>query len=172
MDERFIISADNHARKAVDAFLTAPKTLAGIGEWREFQGESRVRWQVALDDVPTDMFVEVIAYPIGQMQPFTIGLHWPPCIWRVDFEPNFKSHNNPIGDDWKAPRTIYGPHYHSWADNRHLAKPVRPPSDLDWARELPAEIKRFEHAFRWFCGETNIVLENSQVLDLPTKGFL
>lgn len=127
---------------------------------------------VAVDGIPTGATLDATAYPLADHYPFTITLNFPPCIWRLDYDPPYSSHTNPISNFSEFERVVYGPHYHAWADHSRYAKPNALPRELDWARPLPSSIKKYEHAIRWFCDETNIRLENDQFLELPARGLL
>jgi hypothetical protein len=103
---------------------------------------------------------------------FTISLEWPDCVWRLDFEPYYKHHPNPHTEVARLgvePR-IDGPHYYSWADNRHLMRTARI-GQLPVARPFK-KTKKWIPALRWFCGETNIVLPKAEMLDFPPRDRL
>ena len=159
-----------HIAKLIDSLLAAEKALAGNPGWQPGNrpGELRWDWPVLVEGESANCQVSVTAYPEDYPNRFTITLNYVGrCIWRLDYEPDYKAHINPpdrapfLGD-----YTIWGRHYHSWADNRHLATPANPPRILDCARALPSNIQNWENAFRWFCGETRIT-QSGAVPDLP-----
>ncbi len=172
MSARFSISGARHAREVVDDFLACDKTLEGTPVWQEFEEESRIKLPVAADGLITAATLDVTAYPFENFYPFTITLNFPPCIWRLEHGPGYLRHDNPFEEMSQFERTLWGAHYHSWVDNRRLAKFNVLPPELEWARSLPNQIRRFEQAIRWFCSETKIIIRNEQILDLPSKGFL
>ena len=43
------------------------------------------------------------------------------------------------------------------------------PPTLEYAKVLPAQIRRLDQALRWMCDITNINLDNSQVLKMPPR---
>ena len=66
----------------------------------------------------------------------------------------------------------FGPHYHAWADNKYLLYAAASLRELACARKLPPQIRRWEQAFRWFCGETRVVFEPDQFIGLPPRDTL
>jgi hypothetical protein len=172
VSSRFNLSGSRHAREVVDDFLACDKTLEGTADWQDFGEESRLKWPISVDGILTDASLDATAYPFAGLYPFTITLNFPPCIWRLEHGPGYLRHDNPLEEMSQFDRTLWGPHYHSWADNRRLAKANALPPELEWARQLPEEIRKFEHAIRWLCGETKIMIRTEQVIELPPKGFL
>lgn len=161
-------------RQRIDAFLAAKKTLGGTPEWvvGNRSEERRAVWPVMLNGRSAEATLQATAYPHEGTLRFTIGLEWPDCIWRLDFEPFYKKHSNPLAEITRLgvePR-LDGPHYHSWADNRHLVKGGRV-DQLPVARSFK-RIKKWDAAMRWFCGETKIVMTKAQMLDFPPRDRL
>jgi hypothetical protein len=109
----------------------------------------------------------VKAYPRESDLRFRVVLTAATCIWRLDYEDD--PHINPLNAPEFGGMTLAGPHYHSWADNRRFGTPNSLPKKLRIARLLPAEIKTFSAAFRWFVDQTNIEIDSSEVPDLPRK---
>lgn len=161
-------------RKRIDAFLAAKKTLGGTASWTTGNraDERRAVWPVLLNGQSVGASLQATAYPHESVLRFTIGLEWPDCIWRLDFEPYYKHHANAHTEVQRLsvePR-IDGPHYHAWADNRHLVRGARI-GQLPVARQFK-RIRKWEAAMRWFCGQTNIVMPTSQMLDFPRRDRL
>jgi hypothetical protein len=71
-----------------------------------------------------------------------------PAIWRVCLKD--EEHPNSFNRPADMPAMIYGPHHHSWPDNRRFARANRLPPNLENARPLPAEVRTFDQAFAWF----------------------
>ena len=156
----------------VDAFLLAEKELEGEQHWSpgNRSEERRITWPVLVEGELIGAFLGLTAYPDEPKQRFTITLNLPPCIWRLDMEPDYKLHRNPYRQaEQLGGHKIAGPNFNSWADNRHLATPARLPDKLTCARALPSTFKTFESAFRWFCGETRIIVPNNQMVSLPLR---
>tara|TARA_R110002110_G_scaffold333142_1_gene544021 strand:+ start:445 stop:984 length:540 start_codon:yes stop_codon:yes gene_type:complete len=164
---------------AVDAFLNSSKSLAGTAEWREGNGghDFRASYVVLVNGEHVGAALDLTAYPNLATDRndcrFTISLNCPHPIWRIDFEPLHKGHSNPLDRfNELGEGTLFGPHYHAWQDNRHLATKRSLPKELPCARSLPAQIRKWEQAFRWFCGQTGITLPAGPVIDVPQRTLL
>jgi len=156
----------------IDQFLATSKTLAGQPIWREGNGngDKRISWPILVGTSVSEATLGITAYPNRLPSQFTITLNHRACIWRLDFIPPQESHPNPLDRGvLLGGYRIYGPHYHAWADNRHLATAASLPKELLCARSLPRQITRWEQAFRWFCDQVGIALEPSQVIELPPR---
>lgn len=68
---------------------------------------------------------------------------------------------NPIFSDEEKARL----HLHRWQDNKEFATHSTLPEDLEYAILIPSAARGFSNAFRWFCGEHNIVVPD--VPDYP-----
>jgi hypothetical protein len=176
------ITPDKHddVREAVDTLLSYPKSLAGTAEWRggTRDGQWRASYALQIEGEHVDASVDLSAYPMipvgfdGEVR-FTIGLCCPRCIWRIDFVDKVDGHTNPPGSPaFLDEPTVKGPHYHAWEDNRHLARKTSIPKRLDCARSLPPQTRKWEQAYRWFCQQTNILLPQGPVIELPPKDGL
>lgn len=153
--------------------MRAEKTLAGRPDWREVghRGEHRLVMPVMIDNRPTSAELEINAYPNIRDLRFRVMLRLPQCIWRLDYVDD-EHHVNPM-DCWDACGYAFSePHYHSWDDNRRFAKPASPPDPMPVARVLPSQIRQFDGAFRWFCGETNIAQMPPGMIELPPRNRL
>jgi hypothetical protein len=161
-------------QKVVDAFLAREKTLAGAGSWVRDSHERSYRCirPVEVDGELPGLDLIVKAYPRSHKLQFRIILAYGKAIWRLCYaedNPHINSLDRPIDLDLGP---ITGPHYHSWKDNRHFATLNALPSSLHNARVLPENLRTFESAFRWFCGETRIIVGNHQMLTLPRSDTL
>lgn len=164
---------------AVDAFLGAEKSLTGTAKWHDGTGDGdwRTSYVVLAEGEHVGAALDLTAYPHIPTDRedcrFTITLNCPQPIWRIDFEPPDKGHTNPLDRSrFLGEGLVYGPHYHSWPDNRHIATKAMLPKELGCARTLPPQIRRWEQAFRWFCGETGITLPSGAMLELPKRSRL
>ena len=162
-------------REIVDALLSATKRLTGDGEWQsDRDGVKRFIRAIERDGevLPLELFVK--AYPRRPQPRFRIGLTINRAIWRVD--PTDKVHTNPwnIGrPDIDPPmKAVQGPHYNACADNRRFATATSLPERLRNARFLPDNVRSYDSTFRWFCGETNIILGMGDVPELPSRDTL
>lgn len=164
---------------AVDGFLQADKALAGNAIWRDGTGDEdwRAAYVVLVEGEHVGAALDLTAYPQTPTNRadcrFTITLNCPQPVWRIDFDPPDKGHPNPIDRiGILGEGMVFGPHFHSWQDNRHLATRAALPRELSCARTLPPQIRRWEQAFRWFCGQTGISLPAGPVIGLPERDRL
>jgi hypothetical protein len=157
-------------RSQIDLFLSASKTLGGTAIWMvgNRPDEERVVWPVLLGGRSCEATLQATAYPNDPELRFTIGLYWPDCIWRLDHDSMYKKHRNPLRDVQKngLDPFVAGPHYHAWEDNRHLVR--------DRVRELPcarsmARRLSWAPSMRWFCGQTNLRMTTTQMVDFPRR---
>lgn len=156
----------------VDKFLAAEKRLEGTAGWVDGNNsdDKRIRWPLVVGDSVSVAHLSLTAYPNYAEPNFTISLIYRTCIWRLDYDPPYRYHDNPPDRvHLLGAGRIWGPHYHTWADNRHAATTAVLPKTLDCARELPKRIRQWVQAFRWFCAETRITFEPYQLIDFPLR---
>lgn len=160
-------------REVVDRLLQVPKELTGVGSWEpaSHEGDVRMALPLIVEGEISDAMVTIIAYPRAPTIRFRLVLTYIRAIWRVDYtddELHVNSANRPHDlTDWQ----IMGPHYHSWQDNRRFARHNSLPIKLRNARFLPNNVRTYDNAFRWFCGNTGI-LPPASVPELPPRDTL
>lgn len=161
----------------IDLLLKAKKNLAGIPTWQSStweKNEYKLVWPLEIEDKLCGLDLVSNAYPTygNSKDRWRIKLLASKCLWRIDYTYNEK-HVNPLNgpDDLKG-IIIDKPHYHAWEDNKHLCSFSSLPDQLPIARILPPTIKSFANAFRWFCDEINIDLQNTNLIDLPPREYL
>jgi hypothetical protein len=166
--------AADHAAELVDRLLAAEKRLQGRPSWTEGNpGEMKIRWPLLVGTSVSEAYLFLAAYPNSPSARFTIGFVYRHMIARLDFLPEHEYHDNPLDRLWSLGASrVYGSHYHSWTDNRYLATATAIPRELTCARVLSPQIRRWEQAFRWFCGEVGIVLGSDEIPDFPAKDRL
>jgi hypothetical protein len=162
-------------RSAIDAYVAARKTLAGVhgvdswqpgreaGEMRlklplEVAGE--LRGHLCIDCTPSRRPIE-----------FSIGLIYPPAVSRLDFPHAHALHGNnlAIASD-NVPPLVMGPHYHPWHLNRRFATSITDYWKLQIAE--PVSMRKFDAALRWFCDQNNIELPGQHGIELPSAETL
>lgn len=115
-----VVSASARLRRLIDDFMAAHKTLDGTPSWQRGNGHNEVRaiWPIFRDGSSTGASLQAIAYPNEKVPHFSIGVHRDGCVWRLDHVPMIEGHRNslPLGN------VIWGPHVHSWQDNRLFLK--------------------------------------------------
>lgn len=161
-------------RTEVDGFLAATKSLTGTGNWIACarDGERRLSRPLMIAGEVSDLTLTVIAYPRSSDLKFRIVLTYRRAIWRIDYAFG-EIHVNPRSGYAHLPKSpIRQPHYHSWIDNRVFATANSLPARLKNANVLPDNIRTFPNAFRWFCGETNIMLGSDDMPELPKSDRL
>jgi hypothetical protein len=159
-------------RTLMDAVVAADKTLAGTNYWKPDEDGDAHRWIGVIEvagELPGVNLV-VKAYPRSPALKFRIMLNAGRCIWRLDYDHD--GHLNPLNAPGDPGILIREPHYHSWADNRRLATVNSLPRRLRNARLLPAGIRSFNSAFRWFVQQTNIQISSLDTPDLPKTDTL
>jgi len=167
-------AGEDHVANPVDRLLLAEKRLQGRGQWREANpGAMRIRWPLLVGTSIFDALLHLMYWLNSAELRFSIGLNYRVQIARLDFVPNHEWHDNPIGRArMLGGARIRGPHYHAWTDNRHLSTASALSRELTCARQLPAQIRRWDQAFRWFCGEVGIVLDETPVIEPPPRSTL
>ena len=162
-------------REVVDDLLATEKIPAGQPEWTDSarEGDKRLLYPLLVGGEISDATLTIIAYPRVRRPTFRLILSFAVAIWRLDFvhdEIHVNSHDRPA-DLPSGP--FEQPHFHSWPDNRRFATAQKLPERLRNARILPANVRAYDNAFRWFCGETRIVVPADGVPELPqTDRFL
>jgi hypothetical protein len=155
----------------IDDLLAAPKTIAGLPDWAEapYQGEERLLMPLQINSVSCGAELIITAYPYLGHSKFRIMICAPKCVWRIDYannEAHINSFNRPpdLGE-----YNFCDPYYHSWADNRRFCTQGTLPDKLYNARIMPADVRSFDTASRWFCGETNIEQPSPGWIALPPR---
>lgn len=158
----------------IDDLISVEKSLEGIPVWQPAGngGEQRLVMPVFIKGRSSEASVEIDAYPNSPVLRFRIMLNVEKCVWRIDYT-EYERHMNPI-DTFEAitPYSFTEPHFHSWEDNRRYCTKSSTPKKLLIARPLPDQIRRFDAAFRWFCGELNISQLPSNMVELPPRTTL
>lgn len=155
----------------IDDLLAARKTLGGVPDWQTgpYEGEERLLIPLRVDGVSSGADLIITGYPYVGHTKFRIMICAPQCIWRIDYvndEHHVNSFNRPpdlIEYDFCEP------HYHSWPDNRRFSTHNSLPNRLENARIMPADVRSFDSALRWFCGQTNIDQPQNGLIALPPR---
>jgi len=160
-------------RQVIDSILLVPKEPKGVVEWIETtQGNRRQTYPLLVDGEISDATLTIICYPRERVLKFRLVLSYGRAVWRVDYAFD-EDHQNPFNKPENLPiGKIVDPHYHSWHDNRRFATAFTLPFKLYNANVLPANVRTFENTFRWFCGQTNIVVPASGIPELPRSDRL
>jgi hypothetical protein len=162
-------------REVVDRLLAAEKLLAGDARWEANRGDNRcLRWRkpCSIFGEITDMELEVVSYPEDGPTKFRIVLIYQKAVWRLDYVTGEK-HVNSMNRPAELPAgPIDEAHYHSWSDNRRFATAMSLPNYLKNANVLPSNVRGFDTAFRWFCGQTNIKVASLDMPILPDRTTL
>jgi hypothetical protein len=169
------MSGQHDIRAEVDRLLAARKTLLGTGEWlppNSGDGEHRFVRRLAVAGSDCDMTLTIKSRPPYTNDCFRFILEYGYAVFRVDYV-SWEIHNNqPGGPPDIDIGLVEGPHYHAWADNKRLCTRISLAKEMKYARLLPRNVRGFENAFRWFCGETNIELGPGDIPDLPGRTLL
>ena len=159
----------------VDNLLSIEKTIAGSPEWKTMEYEGQYRWLATTQALGTltNVTLVVDAYPRHPSLKFTLTLNYLGCVVRLDYG-DLERHNNHKVKGIPMPPDIfvgwvYGHHCHQWKHNRVLATHSKLPKALEYACTLPANVRDFHDAFRWFCGEANIIVAANEMPSLPSR---
>ena len=157
--------------RLIDDFVAAEKTLSGRPDWEAVgqRGEQRLVWPLAVDGLSTGIDLELNAYPNIRDLRFRVMLRRTRCFARLDFVHD-ESHVNPRGLPNTYPKGLFAePHIHHWKDNLQYSTHHQLPDRLPVAMVLPANVRNFDAAVRWFCGEYNISQPANDVIFLPSR---
>ena len=159
----------------VDFLLGQPKRMAGVGSWQPTDYPNQVRWQtpLSISGEITNLSIQLNSYPTYPFLKFSILLIYQSCVSRLDYS-EADRHNNRTAAEQETPAGVQlgwlnGPHFHGWWTNRGFATATALPKELRFAISLPQNVRGFPNAFRWFCGETNILVGAGEVPELPER---
>lgn len=146
--------------KAVDAFMAAPKSLAGASDPQWVRSErdayrSCLKLPIEVDDEISGQKLLIQADPTKDALVFSVGiLFLDRCICRIDFDKGDSHFNH-----WHAslPNVVQGSHWHSWELNKGEFRKLAHFKKLRYASEFTAA-KQFDATLRWYCQERNIQL--------------
>ena len=162
----------------VDDLWKATKMLVGQAGWTNGYATNGARWlsPLAVDGVTIGMNLCVDSFPRSSTLDFHISLIYETSICRLDFSEHDRHNNHAIRGIRTPPNIplgwVFGPHLHSWDDNKVLVNSNTGPKELEFATPLPDNVKTFDAAFRHFCGVANIVVASNQVPGLPRRDTL
>lgn len=165
-------------RDQVDQLLGLPKQILGTPDWNNGPYAGQFRWLAPLgsDGVTTPLNLIVNAFPRSADLHFDILITHARCVMRLEYWTQARHNNHRIGrvplPADITPGWIRGPHCHHWKDNRGLATARALPVELKFAALLPTQVRGFHAAFRWFCGEANILCASNQEPSLPARDTL
>lgn len=157
--------------RLVDCFLQTPKAIAWVDvppTWQPSRDGSgqETKLQVTIDGVQYGHVLSVIAVPsTGAFH--LVLLYSRTCVSRLDFDDSQKHTNTLFADADGLPGVVSGKHFHRWSLNKRFIEANGSLEELKHAEELPTSIRFFEHALRWFCDETNILLPHNHSIVLP-----
>jgi len=165
-------------RDQVDQLLLAQKEILGAPEWNTGAYSGQYRWLAPLGfgGTVTPLNLIVDAFPRSDDLHFNILITHGRCVMRLEYWSQSRHNNHRVG---RPPLPagipagwIRGPHCHHWRENRALATARTLPIELEFAAPLPVTVRGFHAAFRWFCGEANIICASNQEPNLPTSDTL
>ena len=163
--------ANTPVAELITVLLAANKTMYGEPSWQDDPdaGHSRILVLLRIDGESTLADLTIMAYPLEGHNKFRIMINAPKCVWRVDAvsnEPHVNSLDRPPDLE---DHVICEPHYHAWVDNKRFCSERSLPNSLLNARILPTEVRSFDNALRWFCGQTNIAQPAHGLISLPPR---
>jgi hypothetical protein len=147
-------------QKAIDTFVAARKSIAGVGEGYNWgpgysSGERKAIFPVEVNgELVEGARVEVVGFPDSPTLKFRLSLCFNAAICRLDYTD--ETHGNTmrtIGDG--LPAVVRGPHFHSWPLNRRFFRGASRAPELHNAEQFTTA-SNFDSTLRWFCGQVNI----------------
>jgi hypothetical protein len=115
----------------------------------------------------------VVSFPRERNLKFRLGILFPAMICRLDYTD--ETHTNSLSGVLlhAVPRTVTGPHYHSWPLNRRFFRGVTVAQKLHDAVPYNEPGRTFDAILRWFCADTNIEsLPPGHLIALPAPELL
>src|ERR1700730_16629337 len=112
-----------HVAELIDELLAVRKSLVGMPMWTQGTrpAQERIAWPALIGSLPAGCELSATAYPNSDGLDFSVLLAVGSAnIWRVDHALPHKVHTNPLfapGNPLSG-LSIFGPHFHPWADNR------------------------------------------------------
>ena len=162
--------------KALDAFVAAPKRLAGTDgpvTWAPGHNSNELRAYFPIEvngELLEGARLEVVALdgPSNSGIQYRLSLCYNAAIARLDHTDETHPNANRIFSDY-VPPSVRGAHYHPWGKNRRFFKGESKAPELHNAE--PFETKgSFDSNLRWFCQELNIDQPDGRhVIELPRK---
>lgn len=156
---------------SVEKFLGREKSLVGVGsppQWQPNRDGSGHETRVPIEVAGVQYGDHLIIWCVPQTGAFHILItRFEACVSRLDFD-DLQGHTNTLlAAEDGLPWVVSGRHFHRWSINRRFVMANGSLERLKHAEELPAKIRSFEQALRWFCHETNIILPHDHYITLP-----
>jgi len=131
--------------------------------------EDRCNWAVMLNGEVASAVV-INAFHTEKQPSFGLVLvYFDRPVWRIDYRLE-QTHTNSFLRGNGLPALVFGPHYHSWEDNEHLATTIGGiPDKLKIAAPLPSNVRGYENCFRWFCDCVKIDISGQDIPPLPIR---
>ncbi|MBS0566093.1 MAG: hypothetical protein JSS59_01605 [Proteobacteria bacterium] len=152
---------------AVDAFMLAQKTLAGVDApltWQRARDDDarRVKIPIQVDGEQHDQYLLIDAFPEHESLKFCVAIMFSEyVVCRLDFDLEVVHGNN---HSHELPLLVVGPHWHSWELNRttiELGHRFHLPNALEFH-----EARQFDATLRWYCAQRHIAL-GAHKIELP-----
>lgn len=157
--------------QTVTDFLDAQKSIAGVGappRWQPNRDGSGYESKLPLEVAGVQYGDFLIIGSVPSLDAFNILVtRFGTCISRLDFDVLQPHTNTLFAADDGLPPMVSGKHFHRWSLNGRFVAANGSLERLRHAEELPAKIRTFEQALRWFCDETKITLPHDHNITLP-----
>jgi hypothetical protein len=145
---------------ALDAFVAARKTIAGVVEGYNWgpgysPGERKAIFPLEVNgELVEGARFEVVGFPESPLLKFRLSLCFNAAICRLDYTDETHANTRRVtGDGLLA--AVHGPHYHSWSLNRRFFRGASSAPQLHNAEAFTGP-SNFDSILRWFCGQVNI----------------
>lgn len=162
----------------VDKVLSSTKLLAGIGIPQRWQpnrdpNELSIKIPIEIEGQQVGHKLVAVFEPASHTLKFSILIVVNEvCITRLDFDPTGGHTNSLLAFQYGIPAVVSGKHFHRWSLNRRFVTGVGHLERLENAEDIPQNIRTFDSALRWFCGECNIQLPHNHAIELPPRSLI
>lgn len=163
--------------EAVDAFLRAQKSIHGAQEPYSWgpgysQFERKTSFPIEVNgELHQAARLELIGFPSAAILKFRLTLCFNCAVCRLDYTD--ETHVNAyatLADG--IPRSITGPHFHSWELNRRFLRGASTAFELHNAEPFTMTVS-FDSILRWFCQRTDITpLAGGHLIEPPPRDRL
>jgi hypothetical protein len=160
----------------IDAFIGEHKTLTGyMPAWsrRTYGNEWQSRW--AIEDLSGTQRGELcFSIDLALQRPSIVATYEGHMFYRVDVvPPDFREENMYGAHGLGLPRYVWGPHTHSWKNNRGWCSDNGFQDDLPYREEISKDVIDFDRAIEILSSDLNIIVTPGQRgITLPAKSLV
>jgi hypothetical protein len=158
-------------RDEVERFLAGPirHRLPAPGSWDDGNraGEYRMKLPIEVEGEISQFELQLVTSPDSVEPGLRMVLRYGRAFWRLCM--TAVEHPNSFNRPDDLPAMIFGPHHHSWPDNRRFGPANSLPKKLRNARLLPAHIRSDVEAFAWFLEQVKVLPPDWEMPPWPIR---